>query len=75
MKLITGKAVVLTVIVTALEAALAIFPVTGHVFDPRETYVIRLKAVVVDNAEGSKVKEVAPGISVKLPPKVQLCHW
>ena len=36
-KLITGKAVVFTVIVTAFEAALATFPATGHVFDPSVT--------------------------------------
>ena len=52
-KLIAGKAVVFTVMVTTLEAAVSISPETGQVLDPKLTYANLLNAVVVDIADGS----------------------
>ena len=67
-KLIAGRAEVFTVRVTTLDVALAILDAIGQVFVPSVTYAIRLKAVVVEVADGSKFNPVAPGISAKLPP-------
>ena len=73
-KLTTGNAEASTVTVTTFEVALAKLDGTGQVVPPRDTKARRLKAVVADNGAGSKVKDVAPGISAKAPEAVLLCH-
>ena len=73
-KLTTGNAVASTVTVTTFEVALAKFDGIGQAVPPSVTYARRLKAVVADNGAGSKVKDVAPGISAKAPEAVLLCH-
>ena len=71
-KLTVGAAFESTVIVTIFDAADA--TLVGQDIPLICAYTKRLKAVVVDNADGEKVCPVAPGIFVNALSPVLLCH-